>query len=112
MKNSLRALLKYGLTEYHVTKSDIMEYSLCKMNVLNLLRYPRYLMLIKEKYGNTAESIIEEILQSGSITATCIIFNIVSKSKNDSVRNCFQIYNIFLVVNLISLYYYRKTVAK
>lgn len=86
IKQSLSAMIKYGIVTFESSKSSSMaEYSLNKDSILCLLRYPKYLLLIKNRYGTEAELILEEILQQGSMTPSKLIFNILIKNKDDKV---------------------------
>lgn len=89
IKKSLCALIKYGLVTFESSKNGVVaEYSLHKENILCLLRYPKYILLIKNRYGEEAEMILEEILQQGSVAPSKIILNIMNKTRDDKV--CFE----------------------
>lgn len=74
--HALAILLKFRLARFQPSKNELYaEYMLIRENVLLLLRYPRYVHLVntKLKNGATAASIVEELLLSGSQTATRLL---------------------------------------
>ncbi|KAK6636612.1 hypothetical protein RUM43_010274 [Polyplax serrata] len=71
---SLTLLINFGLVTFETGKdSFVAEYKLNPQKILLLLRYPKYLMLMKNHYGNEAEIIVEEILKHGRDTTSCIL---------------------------------------
>lgn len=67
---------------------NIANYTLNAENVLLMLRYPKYINLIKKKFGDESEMIIEEILQRGYWTASEIVLKVyqrLSKNAENSV---------------------------
>ena len=43
-------------------------------NIISYLRYPKFLYLVKTTYGDEAEIMVEEIIKSGSESATNVLF--------------------------------------
>ncbi|KAL4706683.1 hypothetical protein ACJJTC_014438 [Scirpophaga incertulas] len=85
---SLRTLLKFDLATFEPSANEIIaDYKLLPDNVLLLLRYPRYLLQMKTKYGSEAEILIEELLQQASCTATVLIIAVATKYKDDKEKN-------------------------
>ncbi|CAH2088053.1 unnamed protein product [Euphydryas editha] len=82
---SLRTLLKFDLATFEAEVT--VEYKLNPENVLLLIRYPRYLLQMKSKYGSEAEMIVEELLQQASCTATVLLVTIMKKYKDDKEKN-------------------------
>ncbi|VVD02323.1 unnamed protein product [Leptidea sinapis] len=82
----LRTLLKFDLAVFEATGVAIT-YKLVPDNVLLLIRYPRYLLQIKSKYGSEAELIVEELLQKANSTATQLLVTIANKYKDDKEKN-------------------------
>ncbi|XP_062528126.1 DNA-directed RNA polymerase III subunit RPC3 isoform X3 [Bombyx mori] len=81
---SLRTLLKYDLAMFEPTPNEVIaDYRLIPENVLLMIRYPRYLLQIKTKYGSEAEILIEELLQKACSTATVLLVSIAVKYKDD-----------------------------
>ncbi|XP_021921270.1 DNA-directed RNA polymerase III subunit RPC3 isoform X2 [Zootermopsis nevadensis] len=60
---------------------DRAEYTLLADKVVLLLRYPRYLLLMKTQYGDEAEMLIEEILRQGKDTASRVIIRAATRLK-------------------------------
>ncbi|XP_026330557.1 DNA-directed RNA polymerase III subunit RPC3 [Hyposmocoma kahamanoa] len=85
---SLRSLLKFDLATFEPSANEtIADYKLLPENVLLLIRYPRYLLEIKSKYGSEAELLIEELLQRATCTATVLLVTIATKFKDDKEKN-------------------------
>ncbi|XP_037303567.1 uncharacterized protein LOC115449680 isoform X2 [Manduca sexta] len=84
----LRTLLKYDLASFEASNNVLIaDYKLLPDNVLLLIRYPRYLLQMKSKYGTEAELLVEELLQEGSCTATVLLVSIALKYKDDKEKN-------------------------
>ncbi|XP_041969527.1 DNA-directed RNA polymerase III subunit RPC3 [Aricia agestis] len=83
---SLRSLLKFDFATFEVSDRGV-NYKLLPDNVMLLIRYPRYLLQIKGKYGSDAEIIVEELLQQASCTATVLLVTIANKYKEDKEKN-------------------------
>ncbi|KAJ8720742.1 hypothetical protein PYW08_006207 [Mythimna loreyi] len=85
---SLRTLLKFDLATFEPSANEVIaDYKLIPDNVLLLIRYPRYLLQIKSKYGSEAELLVEELLQQATCTATVLLFTIAMKYKDDKEKN-------------------------
>ncbi|CAB3241504.1 unnamed protein product [Arctia plantaginis] len=85
---SLRTLLKYDIAAFEPSVNQLIaEYKLVPENVLLLIRYPRYLLQVKSKYGSEAELLIEELLQQATCTATVLLVTIATKYKDDKEKN-------------------------
>lgn len=88
-------MIKYGIVTFEPSKNSLMaEYNLNKDSILCLLRYPQYILLIKNRYGTQAELILEEILQQGSMTPSTLILNILIKNKDDKVCKKIMYFNV------------------
>ncbi|CAH1159836.1 unnamed protein product [Phaedon cochleariae] len=89
VKESLAILIKYNLVSFKPNRNEnIANYTFKPENVLLMLRYPKYMNLIKKKFGDECEMIIEEILQRGYWTASEVILKVqerISKSNNISL---------------------------
>lgn len=80
MKESLCILIKYNLVTYKPNRnSNVANYELVNENVLLMLRYPKYIHMIKIAFGHEAEIMLEEILQRGYMTASDVIIKVSSK---------------------------------
>ncbi|KAI8441030.1 hypothetical protein MSG28_009302 [Choristoneura fumiferana] len=85
---SLRTLIKYDLALFEPSANEVIaDYKLIPDNVLLLIRYPRYLLQMKSKYGSEAELLIEELLQQAASTATGLLLAIANKYKDDKEKN-------------------------
>lgn len=75
MVKSLQVLLKFGLVKYKPASFNdtVPEFSLQPSHVLFLLRYPRFVHLIKNKFNETYASLITEILMEGIERASTVI---------------------------------------
>ncbi|KAJ6639936.1 DNA-directed RNA polymerase III subunit RPC3, partial [Pseudolycoriella hygida] len=71
---ALAVLIKFRLVKFEdVNNDNFAEYSLNRDSVLLILRYPRYVHLIQTKFGMVAAGLVEELLRSGSQTASKLI---------------------------------------
>ncbi|KAH8294982.1 hypothetical protein KR018_004877 [Drosophila ironensis] len=92
---ALAVLVKYRLVDFRASQQNpfIAEYALLREDVLCLLRYPRYVHLVQTKYGNVGASIAEELISSGSDTATGILVKCLAdpdcSDSAESFRNTF-----------------------
>ncbi|CAK1589198.1 unnamed protein product [Parnassius mnemosyne] len=85
---SLRTLLKFDLASFEPSVHEVVaDYKLLPDNVLLLIRYPRYLLQIKSKYGTEAELLVEELLQQATSTATGLLVTVATKNKDDKEKN-------------------------
>ncbi|KAH8353817.1 hypothetical protein KR084_002549 [Drosophila pseudotakahashii] len=93
---ALAVLVKYRLVDFSASKQNpfLAEYALRREDILCLLRYPRYVHLVQTKYGNVGASIAEELINSGSDTASGILIKCLAEGENkaespESYRNTF-----------------------
>ncbi|CAG9782262.1 unnamed protein product [Diatraea saccharalis] len=85
---SLRTLLKFDLAAFEPSVNELIaDYKLLPENVLLLIRYPRYLLQMKSKYGSDAELLVEELLQQATCTATILLVTIATKFKDGKEKN-------------------------
>ncbi|XP_063831985.1 DNA-directed RNA polymerase III subunit RPC3 [Ostrinia nubilalis] len=86
--DSLRTLLKFDLASFEPSANEVIaDYKLIPENVLLLIRYPRYLLQMKSKFGSEAELLVEELLQQATCTATVLLVTIANKYKDDKEKN-------------------------
>ncbi|XP_047027290.1 DNA-directed RNA polymerase III subunit RPC3 [Helicoverpa zea] len=84
----LRTLLKFDLATFEPSANEVIaDYKLIPDNVLLLIRYPRYLLQVKSKFGSEAELLVEELLQKATCTATVLLFTLAMKYKDDKEKN-------------------------
>ncbi|KAJ8980908.1 hypothetical protein NQ317_011208 [Molorchus minor] len=74
----------YRLVKFLPNKNEsVANYSLDPGKVLLMLRYPKYINLIKKKFGDESEMIVEELLLRGYWTASELILRVYERlSKN------------------------------
>ncbi|XP_013171759.1 PREDICTED: DNA-directed RNA polymerase III subunit RPC3 isoform X1 [Papilio xuthus] len=86
--DSLRTLVKFDLVSFEPSFNEVVaDYKLNPDNVLLLIRYPRYLLQIKTKFGSEAEILVEELLQQASCTASFLLVTVAAKYKDDKKKN-------------------------
>lgn len=95
VSTALGVLIKYQLITFQATESNpyVAEYSLRRDEILYILRYSRYVHLIQSKYGSVGAAIAEELLHSGSQTASntllkCMVNNEINE-KLETIRDTF-----------------------
>ncbi|PNF18354.1 DNA-directed RNA polymerase III subunit RPC3 [Cryptotermes secundus] len=82
VKQALRIMIQYGFVTFAEGQfPDKAEYTLLADKVILLLRYPRYLLLMKTQYGDEAEMLVEEILRRGQDTASSVIIRAATRLK-------------------------------
>ncbi|KAH8246841.1 hypothetical protein KR032_001857 [Drosophila birchii] len=93
---ALAVLVKFRLVDFEASKlnSSLAEYALRREDIICLLRYPRYVHLVQTKYGNVGASIAEELINSGSDTASGILIKCLTEGENktespESYKNTF-----------------------
>jgi len=75
VRSSLAVLIHHGFVSFSsVRKPGSVDYTLHIDRIIAMVRYPRFMYLVKSTYGDEAEVILEEILKSGSDSASKIIF--------------------------------------
>ncbi|XP_054265202.1 DNA-directed RNA polymerase III subunit RPC3 [Macrosteles quadrilineatus] len=86
VKQALAVLIKYGFVTYERGKlPTVAEYTLKLTKVTLMVRYPRYILLIKEHVDEESSFLLEELLQCGFDTATNVILR-VSKRVTEEGR--------------------------
>ncbi|KAH8388610.1 hypothetical protein KR093_011300 [Drosophila rubida] len=83
---ALAVLIKFRLVNFEpsMINAYLPEYSLKREDIICLLRYSRYIHLVQSKYGSIGASIAEELLNSGSDTATSILVKCLTNGENKS----------------------------
>ncbi|XP_014262408.1 DNA-directed RNA polymerase III subunit RPC3 [Cimex lectularius] len=86
LRRVLCILIQYGFVVFESRlKPQVAEYRLLPDKILLLLRYPRYLSLINDKYGEISRLIIDEVLQCGCISAPKLILNVWTKIQDGAL---------------------------
>ncbi|XP_056647996.1 DNA-directed RNA polymerase III subunit RPC3 isoform X1 [Diorhabda sublineata] len=101
VKESLTILIKYQLVTFVPNQNEnLANYIIKPEKVLLMLRYPKYINLIKKKFGDTSEMIIEEYLQRSYIIASEALLKVNERlSKNNENTVSFaQLKNEFLTL--------------
>uniref|UniRef100_A0A6M2DHK0 DNA-directed RNA polymerase III subunit RPC3 n=1 Tax=Xenopsylla cheopis TaxID=163159 RepID=A0A6M2DHK0_XENCH len=90
VKHALRILCKYKLVSFAGTSHpEFAEYELLIEKVYLILRYPKYICRMKDKYGDDAEIMIDELLRQGSCTASELILKVHTRvSEQYPETNC------------------------
>ena len=68
-------MVEFGLN----TKGGFTEYSINVENILVRLRFPRYIYTAKMLYGDSAELVVEEILQHGQIEMSRVVKQVTDR---------------------------------
>lgn len=81
--NALAILIKFRLVTFAPSVSGtIPEYSLERDAINYILRYPRYVHLAQAKYGENGSAIVEELVRSGCLPASCVIIKCLNSYDN------------------------------
>ncbi|XP_017785236.1 PREDICTED: DNA-directed RNA polymerase III subunit RPC3 [Nicrophorus vespilloides] len=84
VKESLCILIKYGLVNYEANHNRTSAlYTIQTSKILLMLRYPKYIRFMKTKFGDEAEIILEELLQSGYCTVSDLIIRTYNRMGKD-----------------------------
>ncbi|XP_005175452.2 DNA-directed RNA polymerase III subunit RPC3 [Musca domestica] len=95
VSTALGILIKYQLVTFQANDVNpfMAEYSLKRDEILYILRYSRYVHLIQTKYGSVGAAIAEELLYSGSQTASNTLLKCLSNNeineKVETIRDTF-----------------------
>jgi len=75
VRAALGVLIQHRMVSFNDDrKPGTADYILETDNIISYLRYPKFLYLVKAAHGDEAELMVEEIIKSGSETATNILF--------------------------------------
>ncbi|XP_043236107.1 DNA-directed RNA polymerase III subunit RPC3-like [Amphibalanus amphitrite] len=85
VKLALQVLLQHHMVTFSVTRTSMVEYTLHPDRVLLLLRYARFLLLIKTRFGVEQEVILDELLRQGQDSAFQLVVR-VTKRINESLE--------------------------
>ncbi|XP_013097217.2 DNA-directed RNA polymerase III subunit RPC3 [Stomoxys calcitrans] len=95
VSTALGILIKYQLINFQANEVNafVAEYTLKREEILYILRYSRYVHLIQTMYGSVGAAIAEELLYSGSQTASntllkCMANNEITE-KAETIRDTF-----------------------
>lgn len=84
VKEALCVLIKYRLVSFKPNKSEVLaHYTLQTDRVLLMIRYPKYISLIKKKFGEEAEMLMEEVLQRGYCSGSELILYVYNRMQKD-----------------------------
>ncbi|XP_008192282.2 DNA-directed RNA polymerase III subunit RPC3 [Tribolium castaneum] len=88
VKEALCILIKYRLVTFTPNRNEnVANYTLQHERVLLMLRYAKYINLIKKKFGTECELIMEELLQRSYWTASELILKVIERLKKDHNKN-------------------------
>nr|SVE75085.1 EOG090X04YD [Daphnia dolichocephala] len=83
VKKALVVMIQHNLVKFEASErsNNIAEYSIIHHNVYCLLRYPKYLYMIKRIYGTSEEILLEILLNLGQASASNVIFQSANRLK-------------------------------
>lgn len=102
MKEALCVLIKYGLVSFKPNKTEVLAvYELHPDRVLLMIRYPKYVSLIKKKFGEEAEMLMEEVLQRGYCSGSELILHVYARMQKEQKGASLQKIrdNLFSLIN-------------
>lgn len=102
MKEALCVLIKYRLVSFKPNKTELYAiYTLHADRVLLMLRYPKYISLIKKIFGEEAEMLMEAVLQRGYCSGSELILRVYNRlQKDQKVASLAKIRDhLFLLIN-------------
>lgn len=82
VKKCLCVLVQHGMCTFGPGRrgpKGPVEYRANSTRVLYMLRYPRYIYTAKSLYGDTGELVIEEVLQRGQMTMSCVVRTVADR---------------------------------
>lgn len=79
MRSALAALIQHNICTHCRNARNIIEYSVLPDDILLRNRFPRFIYSAKSLYGDTAELIIEEVLNNGRMPMSCVCQHIADK---------------------------------
>nr|CAG4641644.1 EOG090X04YD [Eurycercus lamellatus] len=76
VKNALAVMIQHNLVKFEANdrNSNIAEYSAISHHIYCLLRYPKYLYMMKRMFGDLEEMLLEILLNHGQASASNVIF--------------------------------------
>nr|CAG4634746.1 EOG090X04YD [Alona affinis] len=80
-RKALATLIQYNFVKFEMSErsNNIAEYSAIAHHIYSLVRYPKYLYLMKVKYGDQAEILLEVLLNQGQDNASHVIFQAANR---------------------------------
>ncbi|BES88057.1 Hypothetical protein polymerase III [Nesidiocoris tenuis] len=88
VKRALSVLIQYNFVRFEPGRiPTVAEYILLPENIVLLLRFPRYLTIINEKYGAPSKLIVETILKNGNSTASKTIVSVWKQLQTGILEN-------------------------
>jgi len=81
VKRAIAILIQHNFVTFQASENyvNIAEYSILPHHVYCLLRYPKYLLMMKNLFGDEAEVLLEELLNQGQDSASNLIFRSVQR---------------------------------
>nr|CAG4649280.1 EOG090X04YD [Scapholeberis mucronata]SVE93579.1 EOG090X04YD [Scapholeberis mucronata] len=83
VKKALAIMIQHNLVQFQASErnNNMAEYSMIPNNVYCLLRYSKYLYMIKRIYGTAEEVLLEVLLNMGQESASSVIFQSAKRLK-------------------------------
>ena len=88
MKKALQVLIQHNLVEFGLNKGGFVEYSINIEAVLVRLRFSCYIYTAKMLYGDSAELVVEEILQHGQIEMSRVVKQVTERLNEALEGDC------------------------
>lgn len=79
VKEAVAVLIKHNLVTWEDWRPGIPCYRLLRDRVLLILRFPRYVYLVREKFGEESEMVVDVLSKEGQSTASHIIVTAAMK---------------------------------
>ncbi|XP_037793487.1 LOW QUALITY PROTEIN: DNA-directed RNA polymerase III subunit RPC3-like [Penaeus monodon] len=73
VSEALAVLVQHNLVTWEEWRPQIPGYTLLHDRILLILRFPRYVYLVREQYGEEGEMVVDVLLKEGQATASSII---------------------------------------
>ncbi|XP_045129166.1 DNA-directed RNA polymerase III subunit RPC3-like [Portunus trituberculatus] len=73
VSQALAVLIQHNLVVWEEWRRGIPAYTLLHDRVLLILRFPRYVYLVREQFGEEAEMVVDVLLKEGQATASHVI---------------------------------------
>ncbi|KAF5304576.1 hypothetical protein FQA39_LY09627 [Lamprigera yunnana] len=84
VKEALSVLIKYNLASFQThPDGQTVTYSLNAKNAILMLRFPKFINLIKTKFDEEVEILVEEILLKGCLTGSEVLLKAASRLREN-----------------------------
>lgn len=94
VKQALGIMIHFNFVDYKLSETNVCEYYLLPENVLLILRYPKFILLTRKRFGKEGEALIEELLRSGKMTSTNLILKVTCTLAQGNTKMSFSLRSI------------------